>query len=35
MNLIFVGCEYAGKSTLAAEVMEWARTHFGRDKSFP
>ncbi len=24
MNLVFVGCEYAGKSTIAAEVMEWA-----------
>ena len=34
MNLVFVGCEYAGKSTLAAEVMEWAEQTLGGTSHF-
>lgn len=34
MNLIFVGCEYVGKSTLAAEVMEWAKRTLGGTSHF-
>ncbi len=29
MNLVFVGCEYAGKSTIAAEVLKWAERTLG------
>ena len=35
MNLVFVGCEYTGKSTLAAEVMKWAEETLGRHQPFP
>ena len=34
MNLIFVGCEYAGKSTIAAEVLEWAKRTLGGSSHF-
>ena len=34
MNLVFVGCEYAGKSTLAAEVMKWAEQTLGGTSHF-
>ena len=34
MNLVFVGCEYAGKSTQAAEVMEWAERTLGGTSHF-
>ena len=34
MNLIFVGCEYTGKSTLAAEVMKWAEDTVGGTSHF-
>ncbi len=34
MNLIFVGCEYAGKSTLAVEVMKWAERTLGGTSHF-
>ncbi|MCZ6676777.1 MAG: hypothetical protein O7E52_05960 [Candidatus Poribacteria bacterium] len=34
MNLVFVGCEYAGKSTLAAEVMKWAEKTLGGTSHF-
>ena len=34
MNLVFVGCEYAGKSTLAAEVMTWAQETLGGTSHF-
>ena len=34
MNLIFVGCEYAGKSTIAAKVMEWAEETVGGTSHF-
>ena len=34
MNLIFVGCEYAGKSTIAAEVMKWAERTLGGSSHF-
>ncbi len=34
MNLLFVGCEYAGKSTIAAEVMKWAETTVGGTSHF-
>jgi shikimate kinase len=34
MNLVFVGCEYAGKSTIAAEVMEWALATIGGTSHF-
>ena len=34
MNLVFVGCEYSGKSTLAAEVMKWAVKALGGTSHF-
>ena len=34
MNLIFVGCEYTGKSTLAAEVLKWAERTLGGSSHF-
>lgn len=34
MNLVFIGCEYAGKSTIAAEVMKWAETTVGGTSHF-
>lgn len=34
MNLVFVGCEYTGKSTLAAEVMKWAEKTLGGTSHF-
>ncbi len=34
MNLVFVGCEYAGKSTIAAKVMEWAEETVGGTSHF-
>ncbi len=34
MNLVFVGCEYAGKSTIAARVMEWAEETLGGTSHF-
>ena len=34
MNLVFVGCEYAGKSTLAQEVMKWAENTVGGTSHF-
>ena len=34
MNLVFVGCEYTGKSTLAAEVMKWAEETLGGTSHF-
>ena len=34
MNLAFVGCEYAGKSTLAAEVLKWAEKSLGGTSHF-
>lgn len=34
MNLVFVGCEYAGKSTLAGEVISWADEALGGTSHF-
>ena len=34
MNLVFVGCEYAGKSTLAGEVIKWAEESLGGTSHF-
>ena len=34
MNLIFVGCEYAGKSTVATQVMKWAEDTVGGTSHF-
>lgn len=34
MNLVFVGCEYAGKTTTAAEVMAWAEQLLGETSHF-
>ena len=34
MNLVFVGCEYAGKTTIAAEVMTWAEQLLGGTSHF-
>ena len=34
MNLVFVGCEYTGKSTLAAAVMQWAEKTLGGTSHF-
>ena len=34
MNLVFVGCEYTGKSTLAEKVMKWAEETVGGTSHF-
>ena len=34
MNLVFVGCEHTGKSTIAAEVMRWAESTLGGTSHF-
>ena len=34
MNIILVGCEYAGKTTLASEVVEWYKRTLGRFSHF-
>lgn len=34
MNLVFVGCEYTGKSTIAAKVMNWAEQTIGGTSHF-
>ena len=34
MNLVFVGCEYTGKSTLAVKVMHWAEETLGATSHF-
>ncbi len=34
MNLILVGCEFAGKTTLANEIVEWSKRTLGRYSHF-
>ena len=34
MNLILVGCEFAGKTTLAHEIVEWSKRVLGRYSHF-
>ena len=34
MRLILVGCEYAGKTTLANEIVEWTKRTMGGGRSF-
>lgn len=34
MNLIIVGCEYAGKTTLANEIVEWTGRTMGGGRTF-
>jgi len=34
MNLILVGCEFAGKTTLAHEIVEWSKRTLGRHSHF-
>jgi hypothetical protein len=34
MNLILVGCEFAGKTTLANEIVEWSKHTLGRYSHF-
>ncbi len=34
MNLILVGCEFAGKTTLANEIIEWSKRTLGRYSHF-
>ncbi len=34
MNIYLIGCEYAGKTTLAGEIMEWADQHMGGTRHF-
>ncbi len=34
MNLIIVGCEYAGKTTLANEIVEWTDRTMGGGRGF-
>ena len=34
MNLIIVGCEYAGKTTLANEIVEWTNRTMGGGRTF-
>jgi len=32
MRLIIIGCEYAGKTTLVAEIFKWLEENWGRDQ---
>ena len=34
MNLILVGCEFAGKTTLANEIVEWSESNLGGSSHF-
>ena len=34
MRLILVGCEYAGKTTLANEIVAWIGRTFGSSRTF-
>ena len=34
MNIILVGCEFAGKTTLAAEIVEWSEANLGGSSHF-
>ena len=34
MNVILVGCEFAGKTTLAHEIVEWSKRTLGRYSHF-
>ena len=34
LNLILVGCEFAGKTTLANEIVEWSKRTLGRYSHF-
>jgi hypothetical protein len=34
LNLILVGCEFAGKTTLANEIIEWSKRTLGRYSHF-
>ena len=34
MRLILVGCEYAGKTTLAGEIVDWIERTFGSSRTF-
>ena len=34
MRLILVGCEYAGKTTLANEIVEWIGRTMGSSRTF-
>ena len=34
MNIILIGCEFAGKTTLAAEVVEWIEENMGDGSHF-
>ena len=34
MNIYLVGCEYAGKTTLAGEIMQWAERTMGGTRHF-
>ena len=34
MNIILVGCEFAGKTTLAAEIVEWSEKSMGFSSHF-
>ena len=34
MNIILIGCEFAGKTTLAAEIVEWSKETMGFSSPF-
>ena len=34
MNIYLIGCEYAGKTTLAGEITKWAEDHMGGTRHF-
>ena len=34
MNIILIGCEFAGKTTLAAEIVEWSEENLGSSSHF-
>ena len=34
MKLILVGCEYAGKTTLAGEIVKWIGRTMGSSRTF-
>ncbi len=34
MNIILIGCEFAGKTTLAADIVDWFEENMGYSSHF-
>ena len=34
MNILLIGCEFTGKTTLAAEIVDWCEENLGASSHF-